>query len=423
LNQASGGKHEFHQTEKNCGPRRNSLFTALFHRAPGERRQVINPQGVQTSTGLPAEDDLQRSFSNKVKEDYMRKIIDRPGLFLLMIFFISLLISNIFPSSAPVFDLWILFLGLLISIFWHELGHTIFGVSAGLRFHFLAFGPFFIEKAQGKVKIRENKHWMYFGGVSFLTPAPHGFSKIKAKWGLYLFGGPFFSLIAFFGFFMIWKTAENDRMLWYAILNMAIFIATSFPIPKGEANDGGNLFLLFRDKDQTYLLKIQVLSEMFGSKRPMDWDKGLIEQCKEIMKEKNALENPMINTFLFYHYFDAGKMEQILSILEPIVHGPPLRDKKWIKGSFNSLYILCKFLYENNEDSLEEFEKLFKEIPRFDSYAYHRSLAIIKFLKGDVEGAKNLISQLERELDHTDGQGMYHTEKEILQKLRGKMLI
>ncbi|KYD08069.1 hypothetical protein B4135_4226 [Caldibacillus debilis] len=80
-------------------------------------------------------------------------------------------------------------------------------------------------------------------------------------------------------------------------------------------------------------------------------------------------------------------------------------------------------MYENNEDSLEEFEKLFKEIPRFDSYAYHRSLAIIKFLKGDVEGAKNLINQLERELGHTDGQGMYHTEKEILQKLRGKMLI
>lgn len=47
---------------------------------------------------------------------------------------------------------------------------------------------------QGKLKIRENKHWIYFGGVSFVTPTVETFSKIKAKWGLFLFGGPFLVL-------------------------------------------------------------------------------------------------------------------------------------------------------------------------------------------------------------------------------------
>lgn len=358
----------------------------------------------------------------------MQNIIYRPSILLLIIFFISLIVTKLFPSLAStIFDIWILGICLIIAIFLHELGHVIFGVLCKFNFHFLTFGPFLIEKVQGKLKIRENKHWIYFGGVSFVTPTVETFSnsKIKAKWGLFLFGGPFFSFIAFLVFFMIGKIYQNDFMLWCSILNIMIFIATSFPITKGEVNDGGNIFLLFKDREQAglHILKFQILSEMFSSKRPIEWDKELIEKCKEIIKGKNSIENHMIYTFLFYYYFDAGNVEQIFLSIQPIINEPLTKENKFIKGNFNSLYILYKFLYGNSEENLEEIDKLFKGVSKLDSYAYNRSLAIIKYLKGDVKGAKSLINKLEHELNYTNGQGVYHVEKDILQKLRLKMMI
>ena len=359
----------------------------------------------------------------------MQNIIYRPSILLLIIFFISLIVTKLFPSLAStIFDIWILGICLIIAIFLHELGHVIFALLCRFNFHFFTFGPFLIEKVQGKLRIRENKHWIYFGGVSFVTPTVAIFSTIKAKWGLFLLGGPFFSFIAFLVFFMIGKIYQNDFMLWCSILNIMIFIGTSFPITKGEANDGGKIFLLFKDREQAGLqiLKFQILSEMLSSKRPMEWDKDLIEKCKEIIKEKNPLENHMIYTFytfLFYYYFDIGHVEQVFSSIQPIINEPLTKENKFIKGNFNSLYILYKFLYENNEKNLEEIDKLFKGVSKLDSYAYNRSLAIIKYLKGDVKGAKSLINKLEHELSYTNGQGVYHVEKDILQKLRLKMMI
>lgn len=359
-----------------------------------------------------------------IGEISMQHIVYRPSILLLIIFFISFIVTKLFPSLAStVFDIWILCIGLIIAIFLHELGHVIFALLCRFNFHFLAFGPFLIEKGKGKLRIRENKYWLYFGGVSFVTPSVGTFSNIKAKLELFLLGGPLFSLIAFLVFFMIGKIYQNNFMLWCSILNIAIFIATSFPITKGEVNDGGNILLLFKAREAgLQILKFQILGEMFSSKRPMEWDKKLIEKCKEIMKEKNPLENHMICTFLFYYYFDIGHVEQIFSSIQPIINEPLTKENKWIKGNFNSLYILCKFLYDNNEANVEEIEKLFKGVSKLDSYAYHRSLAIIKYLKGDVKGAKRLINKLKHELSYTNGQGVYHVEKDILQKLKLKMM-
>ena len=51
----------------------------------------------------------------------------------------------------------------------HELGHVVFGVIGGLTFKFMTVGPL-LFKRKGKLRIRENKLWAYFGGVATLVP-------------------------------------------------------------------------------------------------------------------------------------------------------------------------------------------------------------------------------------------------------------
>ena len=51
----------------------------------------------------------------------------------------------------------------------HELGHVVFGLIGGLHFKFMTVGPITFQR-EGKVRIRENKLWMYFGGVAMLVP-------------------------------------------------------------------------------------------------------------------------------------------------------------------------------------------------------------------------------------------------------------
>ena len=67
-------------------------------------------------------------------------------------------------------DIWAVFGIALLVLAIHELGHVVFGLIGGLHFKFMTVGPITIQTEKGKLRIRENKLWAYFGGVATLVP-------------------------------------------------------------------------------------------------------------------------------------------------------------------------------------------------------------------------------------------------------------
>lgn len=81
-------------------------------------------------------------------------------------------------------DIWILFGIFLLVLAIHELGHAVLGLIGGLNFKFMTVGPITFQKEKGKVRIRENKLWMYFGGVVMLVPPTIETPNLSKKMGM-----------------------------------------------------------------------------------------------------------------------------------------------------------------------------------------------------------------------------------------------
>ncbi|MBM7646722.1 hypothetical protein JOD45_002955 [Scopulibacillus daqui] len=268
----------------------------------------------------------------------------RPSLIILYFLFLTFLVCFSIPNLFSSFVLiWILVICFIVTITIHELGHVFFGLMCKLNFCFFAVGPFLIENVNGKVKIRENKNWIYFGGVAVMTP-PCSHKPNKKSLVLFLIGGPFFSFLSSIISFALWKMIGLEIFLWFLIFNGLIFLATAIPMTKGEFNDGGALWLFIKNKKETerYLLKMSIIAEMFSSKRPKDWNKDILKQCKESIIE-HPFENRSCYTFLFYYFCDLNGMEEGISHIKPLVNMPQTKENRLTMSFFNSLYFCINF--------------------------------------------------------------------------------
>ena len=54
----------------------------------------------------------------------------------------------------------------------------------------MTVGPITVQKEKGKIRIRENKLWAYFGGVAMLVPPSIETPNLSKKWAWMTLGGP-----------------------------------------------------------------------------------------------------------------------------------------------------------------------------------------------------------------------------------------
>lgn len=123
-------------------------------------------------------------------------ILRRPAGSLTVALILSILYGVIRTGKLEtMLNIWALLGIFLAVVIIHELGHVVFGVIGGLTFKFMTVGPITVQKERGKVRIRENKLWAYFGGVAMLIPPSIVTPNLSKKWAWMTLGGPITSLL------------------------------------------------------------------------------------------------------------------------------------------------------------------------------------------------------------------------------------
>ncbi|MGN5653888.1 site-2 protease family protein [Bacillus sp. Brlt_9] len=323
-------------------------------------------------------------------------------------------------------DIWALFGIFLLVLAIHELGHVVFGLIGGLNFKFMTVGPITFQKEKGKVRIRENKLWMYFGGVAMLVPPSIETPNLSKKWAWMTLGGPITSLLFGITFGYIYMVSYYQYILYFSVFNFIIFVVTIVPIKGTLMSDGMQFLILIKDdeKAKQHLYNIQVSSELFSYKRPKDWNERLVEFSEDKIKENKSIRDIMSGLMLvFYARADQEGMERAIPYIEPIVQLPVTKENKYFVSSFHSWHLLYKALYQMDSFSLQEAKEHGKAITKVDLYGYYRTQAIVKYVEGDMEASNVYMRKADKELKSAENSemGYLQLEREWFEQLKERV--
>jgi len=343
-------------------------------------------------------------------------ILRRPAFSIFVAFVCSALYGFIrIEKVQQIIEIWAFFGIALLVLAIHELGHVIFGLMGGLKFKFMTVGPITVQKEKGKIRIRENKIWMYVGGVAMLVPPSTHTSNLSKKWAWMTLSGPLTSLVFGIVSGYIYMVSYYHMLLYFSVLHLAIFVVTAIPIKGTLLSDGMQFLILIKDdeKAREHLYTIQVSSELFSYKRPEDWDERLIELSEEKLKEDKSISEIMSGLMLvFYARADQEGMEKGISYLERTVQLPVTKENKFFVSSFHSWYLLYRVLYQKENLYLQEAKNHAKAITRLDLHGYYRTQGIIKYLEQDMEAYHIYMKKADKELKTAEKSEMGYLQLE-----------
>ncbi|PDY80356.1 M50 family metallopeptidase [Bacillus cereus] len=354
-------------------------------------------------------------------------ILRRPAFSLLVAFICSALYEFIrIEKVQQIIEIWAFFGIALLVLAIHELGHVIFGLMGGLKFKFMTVGPITVQKEKGKIRIRENKMWMYVGGVAMLVPPSTQTPNLSKKWAWMTLSGPLTSFVFGIVSGYIYMVSYYHMLLYFSVLHFAIFVVTAIPIKGTLLSDGMQFLILIKDdeKAREHLYKIQVSSELFSYKRPKDWDERLVEISEEKIKEDKDIRDIMSGLMLvFYARADQEGMERAIPYVEQIVQLPVTKENKYFVSSFHSWYLLYKVLYQEESLSLQYVKEHAKAITRLDLHGYYRTQGIIKYLEQDMEACHIYMKKADKELKTAEKSemGYLQLDREWFEQLKERV--
>lgn len=323
-------------------------------------------------------------------------------------------------------DIWAVFGIALFVLAIHELGHVVFGLIGGLNFKFMTVGPITVQKEKGKLRIRENKLWMYFGGVATLVPPSIETPNLSKKWAWMTLGGPITSVLFGITSGYIYMVSYYQYLLYFAVLHFMIFAATIVPIKGTLISDGMQFLILIKgdEKAKKHLYTIQVSSELFSYKRPKDWDERLVELSEEKLKEDKSIREIMSGLMLvFLARSDQKGMERAIPYIEKIVQLPITKENKFFVSSFHGWYLLYKVLYQKESLPLQEAKEYGKAITKLDLHGYYRTQGIIKYVENDLEACHTYMKKAGKELESAEKSemGYLQLEREWFEQLKERV--
>lgn len=354
-------------------------------------------------------------------------ILRRPAGSMTAALVLSILYGVIRTEKLEIMlNIWALFGIFLLVLAIHELGHVVFGLIGGLHFKFMTVGPITFQKEKGKLRVRENKLWAYFGGVAMLVPPCIEAPNLSKKWAWLTLGGPITSLLFGITFGYIYMVSYYQYLLYFSVLHFVIFAVTIVPIKGTFLSDGMQFLILIKDdeKAKQHLYNIQVSSELFSYKRPRDWDKRLIEISEGKLKEDKSIRDIMSGLMLVFNArADQEGMERAIPYIETVVQLPVTKENKYFVSSFHSWYLLYKALYEMDSLSLQEAKGHGKAITKIDLHGYYRTQGIIKYLEGDMEASRTYMRKADKELKGAEKSemGYLQLEREWFEQLKKRV--
>ncbi|MGG0730077.1 M50 family metallopeptidase [Bacillus paramycoides] len=354
-------------------------------------------------------------------------ILRRPAFSMFVALVCSVLYGVIrIEKVQQVIEIWTFFGIALLVLVIHELGHVIFGLIGGLEFKFMTVGPITVQKEKGKIRIRENKMWMYVGGVAMLVPPSPYTPNLSKKWAWMTLGGPLTSFVFGIVSGYIYMVSYYHMLLYFSVLHLAIFVVTAIPIKGTLLSDGMQFLILIKDdeKAKQNLYNIQVSGELLSYKRPKDWDERLIEISEEKIKGNKDVRDIMSGLMLvFLARSDQEGMEKGITYLEQIIQLPVTKENKYFVGGFHSWYLLYRVLYQKESLSLQEAKEHAKAITRLDLHGYYRTQAILKYLENNVEACCIYIKEADKELKNSEKSemGFWRLEREWFEQLKERV--
>ncbi|MBE7104309.1 M50 family metallopeptidase [Bacillus cereus] len=354
-------------------------------------------------------------------------ILRRPAFSMFVAFVCSALYGFIRIEKVQVIiEMWAVFGIALLVLVIHELGHVIFGLIGGLKFKFMTVGPITVQKEKEKVRIRENKIWMYVGGVAMLVPPSIHTPNLSKKWAWMTLGGPITSLVFGIVSGYIYMVSYYHMLLYFSVLHFAIFAVTAIPIKGTLLSDGMQFLILIKDdeKAKQHLFNIQVSSELLSEKSLKDWDERLVEISEEKLKENKGIRDIMSGLMLvFFARSDQEGMEKGILYLERTVQLPVTKENKFFVSSFHSWYLLYKVLYQEESLSLQEAKEHAKAITRLDLHGYYRTQGILKYLENDKEACHVYMRKADKELKSAEKSeiGYLQLEREWFEQLKERV--
>ncbi|HDR7661654.1 site-2 protease family protein [Bacillus wiedmannii] len=354
-------------------------------------------------------------------------ILRRPAGSLTVALILSILYGVIRTGKLEtMLNIWALLGIFLLVVIIHELGHVIFGIIGGLTFKFMTVGPITVQKEKGKVRIRENKLWAYFGGVAMLIPPSIVTPNLSKKWAWMTLGGPITSLLFGITFGYIYMVSYYQYLLYFSVFHFVIFAVTIVPIKGTLMSDGMQFLILIKDdeKAKQHVYNIQVSSELFSYKRPKDWDKRLVELTEDKIKEHKSIREIMSGLMLvFLARSDQKGMERAIPYIEQVAQLPITKENKYFVSSFHSWYLLYKALYQMDSLSLHEAKEHGKGITKVDLHGYYRTQGIVKYLEGDMEASHTYVRKADKELKSAEKSeiGYLQLEREWFEQLKERV--
>ena len=354
-------------------------------------------------------------------------ILRRPAGSLTVALILSILYGVIRTGKLEtMLNIWALLGIFLLVVIIHELGHVIFGIIGGLTFKFMTVGPITVQKEKGKVRIRENKLWAYFGGVAMLIPPSIVTPNLSKKWAWMTLGGPITSLLFGITFGYIYMVSYYQYLLYFSVFHFVIFAVTIVPIKGTLMSDGMQFLILIKDDEKAKQLvyNIQVSSELFSYKRPKDWDKRLVELTEDKIKEHKSIREIMSGLMLvFLARSDQKGMERAIPYIEQVAQLPITKENKYFVSSFHSWYLLYKALDQMDSLSLHEAKEHGKAITKVDLHGYYRTQGIVKYLEGDMEASHTYMRKADKELKSAEKSeiGYLQLEREWFEQLKERV--
>lgn len=356
-------------------------------------------------------------------------ILKRPVFSIVIAFACSVIYGWIRPEKTQgLLELWGVLVILVLVLAIHELGHVIFGLLNGLQFKFMTAGPITIQKEEGKMRIRENKRWMYFGGVAMLLPPSVYTPNLSKKWAWMTLGGPLTSFVCGAVSGYIYMVSYYQFLLYFSVLHFVISLATAIPMKGIMLSDGKQFLILIKgdEKARQHLHSIQVSSALLSSKRPKDWDGKIVEISAEKIKSSKDVRKIMSDLMLvFYYRCEREGMKKGITCLERVLQTPVTKENKYFVSGFHSWYLLYKVLYDMDDVSLHDMKQHAHAITKLDPHSYYRAQAILKYLQEDMGSFHTYLRKAEKELKDAEksGIGCLQLEREWLEKLQKKLVV
>ena len=194
-------------------------------------------------------------------------------------------------ETLNAWDLFVLPVLVVLVLGAHELGHLLAGLSQGMRFLLLIFGPFMWHASCSGVKFQWVTHLGLMGGIAATIPTEVG-PKLSRQLIVMISGGPTASLFLGVAAIVIAMTFDSRVGAYGAIValfSLGIFLATAIPMrAAGFMSDGMQILDVLAGKksavERTTLL--QISAQSLAGVRPRDWDPEAIRQVAQLTSDE-----------------------------------------------------------------------------------------------------------------------------------------